>query len=577
MFKFLRSYTAFFLLCIFSSVSAAPLITSISPASGPAVGGTVITINGLDFSEATSVVFGEGINATSFIINSDTSITAVTPAFAPGNQNITVSTLTDSSVASALSNFTYLGDWNAVFTLGNNTVSVVSIPDNTATPVTLNNAIASTITLDGRFAYVVTSAPDVSVVDLVTNTIVATIPITAGSSSYGIAINASGTTVYVVSGNALGSTIIPIDVATNVAGTTVPVTIGFVSHIALSVDGSTAFVVSPGAAGLAIDLQSITQTPLGIPIPLSVKVSPDGTTAYVLDANGITPLDLPSLTSGTPIPFVGYLSFAITPDGSTAVAASTSEVVVVDLNNGTVSPAITLGFNLTDVAITPDGLFAYVSSQTNAGFFVVDIAAQTASSLFPLPDDALSVAITPDQAPFAFYTFTAPNQFDASASLSPTGTIVDYEWDFGNGVVIHTTTPSLTQSVSAGQVVTLTVTNSAGTSTSIVFTGQTASNNGNASFATFSAVNGTFFGQQVKNKFINDYEYVNELSWLRVNDPTILGFRLYRNGVLVYSTLQSGSLHYVDFNQSSLIPVTYTLVTVNNVGVESNPQVITLP
>jgi uncharacterized protein (TIGR03437 family) len=58
--------------------AAAPAVTSISPASGPVAGGTTVTITGTALTGASSVTFG-GVQAQSFSVVNDTTITAVTP------------------------------------------------------------------------------------------------------------------------------------------------------------------------------------------------------------------------------------------------------------------------------------------------------------------------------------------------------------------------------------------------------------------------------------------------------------------------------------------------------------------
>ena len=69
-----------------------PVVTGISPASGPVAGGTTVTITGSDFTGAKGVSFG-GIPATSFTVSSDTSITAVDPAATSvGAVDVTVTT-----------------------------------------------------------------------------------------------------------------------------------------------------------------------------------------------------------------------------------------------------------------------------------------------------------------------------------------------------------------------------------------------------------------------------------------------------------------------------------------------------
>ncbi|WP_322788755.1 beta strand repeat-containing protein, partial [Sphingorhabdus rigui] len=75
-----------------SSSLAAPTISSVSPNNGAIAGGTSVTITGTNFSGTASVRFGTEA-ATSFIVNSATQITAVTPAGSAGAVDISVTAL----------------------------------------------------------------------------------------------------------------------------------------------------------------------------------------------------------------------------------------------------------------------------------------------------------------------------------------------------------------------------------------------------------------------------------------------------------------------------------------------------
>jgi hypothetical protein len=66
-----------------------PSIESIDPVGGPTTGGTQVTINGFGLLGATAVKFGATAAAT-FTVNSDTKITATSPAHAEGIVDITV-------------------------------------------------------------------------------------------------------------------------------------------------------------------------------------------------------------------------------------------------------------------------------------------------------------------------------------------------------------------------------------------------------------------------------------------------------------------------------------------------------
>jgi large repetitive protein len=77
----------------------------VSPNAGPVAGGTSVTITGAGFSGATEVDFG-GV-AAGFVVNSDSSITAVSPAGSAGTVDVTVLTIGGTSAASASDQFTY--------------------------------------------------------------------------------------------------------------------------------------------------------------------------------------------------------------------------------------------------------------------------------------------------------------------------------------------------------------------------------------------------------------------------------------------------------------------------------------
>ena len=84
---------------------AAPAVSSVDPSAGPVDGGTSVTITGTGFTGATEVDFG-GV-ATAFVVNSDTSITAISPAASAGTVDVTVATLAGTSAASVADQFTY--------------------------------------------------------------------------------------------------------------------------------------------------------------------------------------------------------------------------------------------------------------------------------------------------------------------------------------------------------------------------------------------------------------------------------------------------------------------------------------
>ena len=84
---------------------SAPSVTGISPTTGPAAGGTAVTINGTGFAGTTAVNFG-ATPATGFTVNSATQITATSPA-GTGTINVRVTTGGGTSAAGPANQFTY--------------------------------------------------------------------------------------------------------------------------------------------------------------------------------------------------------------------------------------------------------------------------------------------------------------------------------------------------------------------------------------------------------------------------------------------------------------------------------------
>ncbi len=82
-------------------------IVGITPTSGPAAGGTSVTITGSGFTGATSVSFG-ATAASGFTVESDTQITATSPAGSSGTVDVTVTTAGGTSATSSNDQFTYI-------------------------------------------------------------------------------------------------------------------------------------------------------------------------------------------------------------------------------------------------------------------------------------------------------------------------------------------------------------------------------------------------------------------------------------------------------------------------------------
>jgi hypothetical protein len=88
------------------TAAAAPVVTGVSPTSGPAAGGTLATVIGTSFTGATAIDFGT-VPATNLTVVNDTTITADSPA-GTGTVDVTVTTPVGTSATSSADQFTYV-------------------------------------------------------------------------------------------------------------------------------------------------------------------------------------------------------------------------------------------------------------------------------------------------------------------------------------------------------------------------------------------------------------------------------------------------------------------------------------
>jgi YVTN family beta-propeller protein len=186
-----------------------------------------------------------------------------------------------------------------------------------------------------------------------------------------LAITPDGRTVFVMDSRLHG--VIPVDVATDVAGPPIAVASGeeTLAGMTMSPDGRTLFVVRNPGTIVPVDVASRSA---GAPIRLSewgitaIAVSPDGKTAYAagraynapIQTPGVVPVDLTSGAAGAPIP-VGTgpsqqpNSIALSADGRTAYVTGyeSASLTPIDLATRTAEPAIAVGNYPSAIAVDP--------------------------------------------------------------------------------------------------------------------------------------------------------------------------------------------------------------------------------
>jgi hypothetical protein len=148
-----------------AGASTVPFVSSVSPNSGPAAGGTAVTITGTNFATGATVTFGSAA-ATNVVVVNSTTITATTPAGSAGAVTVTVTVSGQSG--SLASGFTYV----VAPTVSSVSPNSGSTAGGTAVTITGTNFVAGATVKFGA-----TTATNVVVVN--STTITATTP--AGS------------------------------------------------------------------------------------------------------------------------------------------------------------------------------------------------------------------------------------------------------------------------------------------------------------------------------------------------------------------------------------------------------------
>ncbi|WP_328545751.1 IPT/TIG domain-containing protein [Streptomyces platensis] len=303
----------------------APVLSSVSPTSGPAAGGTTVTLTGTGFTGATAVQFGT--TSASFIVNSATQITATAPA---GSGTVQV-TVTGPGGTSNGQPFTY---------------TTAPVPALTSlTPTSGPTAGGTTVTLTGtgftgatavRFgttsaSFTVNSATQIT----------ATAP--AGSGTVQVTVTGPGGTS---NGQPFTYTTAPVPALTSLTPTSGPTTGGTtvtLTGTGLATVGAVRFGATPAASFTVVSDTHITAVaPAGTGTVQVTVTTPGGTSngiSYTYSAaptlSGVTPNQGPTsggntvTLTGTNLTGTTAVTFGATPATSFTVLSPTQITAVV--------------------------------------------------------------------------------------------------------------------------------------------------------------------------------------------------------------------------------------------------------
>ncbi|MBA3922402.1 MAG: PKD domain-containing protein [Nostocaceae cyanobacterium] len=597
MFKRLK---IFFVTSLFYSCAlfAQPIVTDVVPLAGPTAGGGVIDIQGSGFTSATAVHFGSRSVSTFNVVN-DNLITAIAPVGTPETVNIFVTTSAGTSPDTWAASYTYQGDWFA-FTTQYATDKVIAIDtqSNAINSITVGASPGSVaINPEGTIAYItVDSNNSVVLIDVATNTVIGS-PIPVGTNPQGIAITPDGSSAYVA--NYGSNNVTPIDLSTTppTAGTPIPVGLNPL-YIAITTDGQKAYVVNTTSSNVTvINLATHTPSPILIPIgprPVSAITAPNGNRVYVtqVNLNAVTEIDTLTDTVLRTISLTGpgVNAINISSDSNKFYVTNTfdSSITPFNLLTNMAEADIAMDTRPDGISITPDQTRAYIAHEQSNNVVVVDLTLTPPVRTLnvAVANKTGEIAITPDQAPFAYFTLSlasagSTSVFDASNSLSPVGSIAYYEWDFGDGTIVNTTSPITNHTYATAGVynVTLVVTNTAGTSTFQIFTGQTVRNNGGSNAIRTQTVtieaNSSplpplnFIGVVKKNKFSENRQSVLSATWNGSPSSDVVLYRIYKGYHVIDEVSVGASLEFFTCVPSKHAATEYEIAAVDFNDIES--------
>ncbi len=290
------------------------------------------------------------------------------------------------ALASVNGTFVYTPAAGTILNAGTHTLHADFTPDDTANYTNASKNV--TINVLKAYAYITNSGSNtVSIIDMATNNIIATI--TVGDSPAGIAVAPDGTKVYVTNSGTTG-TVSVIDTATNTVMDEINVG-NSPWGIAVNPAGTKLYVAhQAGSKDLYVinltNNNSYNKITVGTN-PTGVAVTPDGTKVYVTNSGRInTPGKTVSVinTSSNTVAAsvtVGNFPFgvAINPAGTKAYVtnAGSNTVSVIDITNNTVTATVTVGNWPEGIAINEEGTKAYITNYDSNSVSVINTATNT--------------------------------------------------------------------------------------------------------------------------------------------------------------------------------------------------------
>ncbi|MGV9009922.1 putative Ig domain-containing protein [Brevundimonas sp.] len=366
---------------------ATPVLASIAPASGPASGGTSVTLTGSELIDATGVRFG-ATPARSFTVNSATSIIATAPA-GTGVVDVIVTTPSGTTAATAATRFTFI---DAPVASGVNLTAPYNDGMGTAASLDLSTRVTGDVT-----SYAVGTATH------------GTVSATGSQVLYVPNVGYAGSDSFTFTATGPGGTSSPATVNVNVTLPSLTLTPGALANGQRG-QAYSATLVAGGGVG------PYTYTVTAGALPTGLTLSPDGILSGTPQASGAFNINVTATDSSTGAgPFsivrgyglnIGAPTIALTPaagalPGATVGAAYSGAVSA----SGGIAPysfAVTGGALPAGLTLTSNGSLTGTPTTSGAFTFAVTATdAATAGSGGPYSGSAVYSLSVGDAAPVA--------------------------------------------------------------------------------------------------------------------------------------------------------------------------------
>lgn len=258
------------------------------------------------------------------------------------------------------------------------------------------------ITGAAPYAYITHSDSHVYVIDTATNKVVSTVN-NVGTEPYGVAVNPTGTRVYLTSLDYQGGAVTVINATVSASIATVYV--GESPYgLAVTSDGTKVYVANWGSDSVSVIDTSTNTVTATVPVgshPFGIAVNPAATKVYVTNTwnNSVSVIDTATNNVTTTIDVGNYPEgIAVTPDGSKVYVANdqSGNVSVIDTATNTVAATVNYGGGGPGITVSPDGKKVYVSNCDDGTVSVIDTATNSITATVPVGDRPVGIEVTPD-------------------------------------------------------------------------------------------------------------------------------------------------------------------------------------